>query len=232
MLRTRKFVSTKAAAGSAFSIKLQADGTDSVKLNATVTVGTGTPVVLTATDSTLGQPLHGFRHGCRLGLPLDLHASDRRSRPRPSSRLRPPGDAGARPRRRRPLRRRRPTPTPTADARRRRRRPTPDAAHPAPSNPAPAPGEFPSAATTGVPEGTKLTVHEGDLTVSTAGAVIDGLEVRGLLIINAPDVVIKNSRIVGRAVERQRRPGLERPFGPARSRSRTRRSTRRFPRRT
>ena len=43
-------------------------------------------------------------------------------------------------------------------------------------------------------------MHEGDLTVSTPGAVIDSLEVRGLLIINAPDVVIKNSRIVGRAV--------------------------------
>ena len=43
-------------------------------------------------------------------------------------------------------------------------------------------------------------MHEGDLTVSTPGQVIDGLEIRGLVIINAPDVVIKNSRIVGRAV--------------------------------
>ena len=50
------------------------------------------------------------------------------------------------------------------------------------------------------PTGTKLTVHEGDLTVTTPGAVIDGVEVHGLLIVNAPDVVIKNSRILGRAV--------------------------------
>ena len=49
-------------------------------------------------------------------------------------------------------------------------------------------------------EGTKLTVHQGDLNVTTAGAVIDGLEIHGLLIISAPDVVIKNSRILGRAV--------------------------------
>lgn len=68
------------------------------------------------------------------------------------------------------------------------------------TNPAPAPGEYPSAATTGVPEGTQLKRHDGDLTVTTPGAVIDGLEIHGLLIINAPDVVIKNSRILGRAV--------------------------------
>ena len=51
--------------------------------------------------------------------------------------------------------------------------------------------------------------------MSTPGAVIDGVEVHGLLIVNAPDVVIKNSRILGRAVDRQRRPGLERPLRPA-----------------
>ena len=36
--------------------------------------------------------------------------------------------------------------------------------------------------------------------MTTPGAVIDGVEVHGLLIVNAPDVVIKNSRILGRAV--------------------------------
>jgi len=52
-----------------------------------------------------------------------------------------------------------------------------------------------------VPTGTQLRVHEGDLTVTTPGAVIDGVEVRGLLIIKAANVVIKNSRILGRAVD-------------------------------
>ena len=65
----------------------------------------------------------------------------------------------------------------------------------------PAPDEYPSAATTGVPEGTQLKRHDGDLTVTTPGAVIDGLEIHGLLVINAPDVVIKNSRILGRSVD-------------------------------
>ncbi len=69
------------------------------------------------------------------------------------------------------------------------------------TNPAPAPGEHPSAATTGVPEGTQLKRHDGDLTVTTPGAVIDGLEIHGLVIVNAPDVVIKNSRILGRSVD-------------------------------
>ena len=36
--------------------------------------------------------------------------------------------------------------------------------------------------------------------MTTPGAVIDGVEVHGLLIVKAPDVVIKNSRILGRAV--------------------------------
>ncbi|HVL63334.1 MAG TPA: hypothetical protein VM430_18290 [Microbacterium sp.] len=44
-------------------------------------------------------------------------------------------------------------------------------------------------------------MHQGDLTVTTPGAVIDGVEVHGLLIIKASDVVIKNSRILGRAVD-------------------------------
>ncbi|RXZ71950.1 hypothetical protein ESP51_06155 [Agromyces albus] len=52
-----------------------------------------------------------------------------------------------------------------------------------------------------MPAGTTLKVHQGDLTVTTPGAVIDGVEVHGLLIVKAPDVVIKNSRILGRAVD-------------------------------
>ena len=172
-----------------------------------MTVGTGTPLVLTATDSTSANRA---RTGTAAGwaLPRDLARRGSRSRPRRSvdcghrgnAHADPDADshadadsdadadadshadadsdphADARPRRRlprRPLRRRTRPPLPVRTRAPRRR---------------------------ACPTGTKLTVHEGDLTVSTPGAVIDGLEIRGLLIINAPDVVIKNSRILGRAV--------------------------------
>ena len=87
------------------------------------------------------------------------------------------------------------------------------AAKPAPAPaPAPAPTKAPApvkapAATgtpgsgnTGVPAGTKLTVHNGDLNVTTAGTVIDGLDIRGLVKISAPNVTIKNSIIRGKAL--------------------------------
>jgi hypothetical protein len=57
-----------------------------------------------------------------------------------------------------------------------------------------------SASTTGVPSGTKLTVHNGDLNITKAGTVISGLDVRGLVKINAINVTIKNSLIRGRSL--------------------------------
>ncbi|WP_150307651.1 right-handed parallel beta-helix repeat-containing protein [Planctomonas psychrotolerans] len=53
----------------------------------------------------------------------------------------------------------------------------------------------------GVPEGTRLRVHYGDIVVTRAGTVIDSLDVRGLITIKAPDVVIKNSIVRGRVVD-------------------------------
>ncbi|MCU1447388.1 MAG: hypothetical protein JWP54_3046 [Cryobacterium sp.] len=82
---------------------------------------------------------------------------------------------------------------------------------PAPA-PAPAPTKAPAATTapaatgtpgkgnTGVPAGTQLKVHNGDLNISTAGTVIDGLDIRGLVKISAPNVTIKNSIIRGKAL--------------------------------
>lgn len=67
--------------------------------------------------------------------------------------------------------------------------------------PAPSEPELPDQTSTGVPAGTALTVHEGDLTVSTPGAVIDGLDIRGMVKVSAPDVTIKNSIIRGRALD-------------------------------
>jgi hypothetical protein len=57
----------------------------------------------------------------------------------------------------------------------------------------------PDATTTGVPAGVALTTYNGDLTISTAGAVIDGLDVHGFVKVTAPNVTIKNSIIRGKA---------------------------------
>jgi hypothetical protein len=57
----------------------------------------------------------------------------------------------------------------------------------------------PGAGNTGVPAGRALTVHRGDLTVTTPGAVVDGLDVYGTIVVKADNVVIKNTRVRGRA---------------------------------
>jgi hypothetical protein len=74
--------------------------------------------------------------------------------------------------------------------------PAPKVVPPAPA-PAPAGGK-PGATNTGVPAGTKLTVHSGDLTVTTAGQVIDSLDIKGVLTIRASNVVVRRSLIEGR----------------------------------
>ena len=52
---------------------------------------------------------------------------------------------------------------------------------------------------TGVPAGTKLTVYNGNLTISVAGTVIDSMDIRGKVNITAPNVTIKNSIIRGKS---------------------------------
>jgi hypothetical protein len=54
---------------------------------------------------------------------------------------------------------------------------------------------FPDATNTGVPAGTALTVVNGDLTVSTPGAVVDAKDIRGCVLIKAPNVTIRRSKI-------------------------------------
>ncbi|WP_150307652.1 right-handed parallel beta-helix repeat-containing protein [Planctomonas psychrotolerans] len=56
--------------------------------------------------------------------------------------------------------------------------------------------------TPGVPAGTRLTVHEGDIIVKEPGAYVDGLDVHGLIFIRAPDVTIMNTIVRGRPVEK------------------------------
>jgi hypothetical protein len=53
---------------------------------------------------------------------------------------------------------------------------------------------YADASNTGVPQGTTLT-QSGGITVSTAGAVINGLDISGPVVVNAPNVTIRNSRI-------------------------------------
>jgi hypothetical protein len=69
----------------------------------------------------------------------------------------------------------------------------------APPPSAPRPGGVPGPGNTGVPAGTTLTVVNGDLTISTAGQVVDGLDIKGALTINASNVVVRRSLIEGRS---------------------------------
>jgi hypothetical protein len=59
------------------------------------------------------------------------------------------------------------------------------------------PGGQPSRGNTGVPAGTRLTRHYGDITVTRPGTVIDSLDVHGFITVRAANVVIKNSIIRG-----------------------------------
>jgi hypothetical protein len=66
--------------------------------------------------------------------------------------------------------------------------------------PQPAPGRcagFPGPACTGVPAGTALRAHAGNLFVKSPGAVVEGVHVTGDLIVQANGVTILNSRIDG-----------------------------------
>jgi hypothetical protein len=79
-------------------------------------------------------------------------------------------------------------------------KPAPAPAKPAPA-PAPVPGGKPGPNNTGVPAGKSLKVHDGDLTITTAGTVIDGLDIRGFVRVKAPNVTIKNSIVRGAPIK-------------------------------
>lgn len=54
---------------------------------------------------------------------------------------------------------------------------------------------YPDASTTGVPAGTVLTTVNGNLTVTTANAVVDAKNVKGCIEVRAPGVVIKRTKV-------------------------------------
>ncbi|GAA4631641.1 hypothetical protein GCM10023196_061840 [Actinoallomurus vinaceus] len=61
----------------------------------------------------------------------------------------------------------------------------------------PAPPRWPDAATTGPRPGTRLQVRTGTIKVTTDGAVLDGLEVHGDIVVLARNVTIRNCRVIG-----------------------------------
>jgi hypothetical protein len=89
-----------------------------------------------------------------------------------------------------------PSPSPSAT-------PTPSVSVSASASPSPSvsntppASDYPTADTTGVPAGTNLTVHSGNLIVTTPNAVIDSRRVTGNIDVRAAGVVIKNSQIDG-----------------------------------
>ncbi len=61
--------------------------------------------------------------------------------------------------------------------------------------PSPTEPVWPATDTTGVPAGTTLTAHGGNLVVRTAGTVVDALDITGCVRVEAADVTIKRTRI-------------------------------------
>lgn len=54
---------------------------------------------------------------------------------------------------------------------------------------------YPDATNTGVASGVTLTTHNGDLVINTPGAVISGLDIKGTVYINAPNVTLENCKV-------------------------------------
>lgn len=54
---------------------------------------------------------------------------------------------------------------------------------------------YPEASCTGVPAGVTLTTVNGDMNITTAGAVIEGKDIRGCVSVNAKNVIIRKSKI-------------------------------------
>ncbi|GGR48772.1 hypothetical protein J2S40_000310 [Nocardioides luteus] len=70
------------------------------------------------------------------------------------------------------------------------------------------PAGFPDAASTGVPEGVRLSPYTGPCTITTAGTVIDGKTVNCALKIRAADVTIRNSVVNGTVYNDEDSDGL------------------------
>lgn len=188
-LSSAKQLPVKLRAGERLLINLTVSGTSEVKLTTTTRIGQGASVSVKASDKSKNRlqsgssrlTLYAQQSGGKLSARvLELKAVAAPQAPAPAPKPTPSSPPTPAPK---------PTPSsPPAPA----PKPTPE-----PSRPANPSGDLPDATNTGVPQGTALSVHNGDLVVEKANTVIDGVEVRGSIIIKAPGVVIRNSRIVG-----------------------------------
>jgi hypothetical protein len=59
------------------------------------------------------------------------------------------------------------------------------------------PAQRPSAANTGVPLGTTLTRHDGNITITKAGTVLKDLDIHGFVVVEASNVTIERSIVRG-----------------------------------
>lgn len=204
---TKLTVSAKAA----IAVSLSASGSNPVKLTGKVKVGSSTFTV-SFTDRSASRVRAGgdakaaVYAGSTSKRVVKVTITDRRvttsaaPQPTPTATPKPKPTATATPSPK-PTASPKPTPKPTATA---KPSPTPTAsAAPKPSptptaSEAPRPsGDRPDATNTGVPRGTKLTRYDGDLEITKANTVIDGLEVHGVIKVRAAGVVIKNTKVIG-----------------------------------
>lgn len=204
---TKLTVSAKAA----IAVSLSASGSNPVKLTGKVKVGSSTFTV-SFTDRSASRVRAGgdakaaVYAGSTSKRVVKVTITDRRvttsaaPQPTPTATPKPKPTATATPSPK-PTASPKPTPKPTATA---KPSPTPTAsAAPRPSptptaSEAPRPsGDRPDATNTGVPRGTKLTRYDGDLEITKANTVIDGLEVHGVIKVRAAGVVIKNTKVIG-----------------------------------
>jgi hypothetical protein len=83
-------------------------------------------------------------------------------------------------------------------------RPTTTTSEPPPTTTAPraAPTGYPTAASTGVRQGTRLEVVTGDQTFAVDGQVIEGKEFRGFVTVTAGNVTFRNCLFRGRSTDR------------------------------
>jgi hypothetical protein len=65
------------------------------------------------------------------------------------------------------------------------------------AGPAGGPTSAPGPADTGTRDGATLRRHDGDMTVTTAGAVVEGLDIHGFLRIQTDGVTVRNTRVRG-----------------------------------
>lgn len=54
---------------------------------------------------------------------------------------------------------------------------------------------WPDATNTGVPAGTSLTIVNGDVNITVAGTIYENRDVRGCITVNAPNVIIRRSKV-------------------------------------